>query len=47
MRETFWKDWKGGTKEHHFKNLMQLKVRSAMKLKMPEWNIPHKKINQY
>ena len=34
MCEMFWKDWKGGTKEHHFENLMQLKLGSAMKFEM-------------
>ena len=37
--ETFWKDWKGGTKEHDFENLMELKVGSAAKLEMPEWKV--------
>ena len=36
----FWKDWKGATKEHHFENLVQLKVGSATKLEMPEWKVP-------
>ena len=35
----FWKDWQGGTKEHPFENLMQLKVGSATKLEMPEWKV--------
>ena len=35
----FRKDWKGGTKEHHFENLMQLKVGSATKLEMPECKV--------
>ena len=39
MYETFWKDWKGGAKEHNFENLIQLKVGSAMKLETPEWKV--------
>ena len=39
MCEMFWKDWKGGTEEHHFENLMQLKVGSSTKLEMREWNV--------
>ena len=35
----FQKDWTGGTKEHHFENLMQLKVGLATKLETPEWKV--------
>ena len=39
MCETFRKDWKERTKEHHFENLMQLKMGLATKLETPEWKV--------